>query len=279
MMEFPDDSRGSSAVIHGSEACIWHRIVDKGDLLNLYLCAGRCRGPLFTRQAMSGDRLNAARLDRVYTTNHTNWFEHIISIDHDGRQTLSDHVPVIVNIALTPPPASTGFKKSSYFKFDHTYFQSPAFLAEAKQVWGQPRTHEDPRSFWNDAFCRLERIMKREKQARSSLTSSLDVLRQELEQLRATETNELQIEERTYIQKLEQQVQEAECREALLWRTRSRTNWLSIGEAPSSFFVQLKAKHSRDTIHSLQTKDQSIVTEDLHVLDTVHKTFADVFTL
>jgi hypothetical protein len=65
----------------------------------------------------------------------------------------------------------------------------------------------------------------------------------------------------------------------VLWRTCSRTKWLSIREAPSCYnFVQLKAKHAHKTIHCLQTDAQTIVAEDLQVLDIVQKTFADVFT-
>jgi hypothetical protein len=50
MLEFFDDFLGRSSVLHGTEERIWKHIVDDLDLIDLYLCASRRRGPLFTRQ-------------------------------------------------------------------------------------------------------------------------------------------------------------------------------------------------------------------------------------
>jgi hypothetical protein len=83
---------------------------------------------------MSGNQLDAAQLDRVYSSNHSTWFDHVITLDHDGQQTLSDHIPVTVTIALTPPPPSTGLRKSSYFKFDHTYLNLADCLNAARAL-------------------------------------------------------------------------------------------------------------------------------------------------
>jgi exonuclease III len=48
MAEFQDDSLGVSTVLHGTEARLWHRVVDNLDLLDLYLCASYRHGPIFT---------------------------------------------------------------------------------------------------------------------------------------------------------------------------------------------------------------------------------------
>jgi hypothetical protein len=73
MVELHNDSIGSSALLHGTKSRVWKRLVNHLDLLDLFLCAGICKGPVFTRQAMSGSRLDAARLDSVYTKNR-DWF-------------------------------------------------------------------------------------------------------------------------------------------------------------------------------------------------------------
>jgi hypothetical protein len=67
MVEMPEDSFGTSTIFHGTECHVWHSFVDQHDLLDLYLCSSRRRGPIHTRQAQSGARTDAARLDRFYT--------------------------------------------------------------------------------------------------------------------------------------------------------------------------------------------------------------------
>jgi hypothetical protein len=69
MLEFYDDSLGRSSVIQGAEERIWKLMVDELDLVDLYLCAAKRRGPLFTRQATCGQRTDAARLDCMYCSN------------------------------------------------------------------------------------------------------------------------------------------------------------------------------------------------------------------
>jgi hypothetical protein len=65
MLEFHDDSLGRSSVLHGSEERAWKCIVDDLDLLDLYICASERKGPLFTRQAISGMQVDGARLDWI----------------------------------------------------------------------------------------------------------------------------------------------------------------------------------------------------------------------
>jgi exonuclease III len=120
IMEFPEDSLGPSTVLPGAEERVWHRFQDQFNLVDLYLCASICKGPVFTRQQQSGPWFDSARLDRIYCNNHGHWYDHVKCIEHDGRQTLSDHWPVIATIQLMPP-ATGALKKSSYFKFDSSF--------------------------------------------------------------------------------------------------------------------------------------------------------------
>ena len=103
MLEFYNESLSKSSVLHGAEDRMWKQLVDDLDLMDLYLCASHRRGPLFTRQATSSDRTDAARLDRMYGSHRGKWFHHVDYIDHDCQQSLLDHIPVVAQIALKEP--------------------------------------------------------------------------------------------------------------------------------------------------------------------------------
>jgi endonuclease/exonuclease/phosphatase family metal-dependent hydrolase len=94
MVELLEDSAGTTTVAHGAEARRWGTVLDKFDLIDLYFCASRQRGTWFSRQQINGNRIDQARLDRFYCSNQGSWFQHVSYVDHDSRQTLSDHFPI-----------------------------------------------------------------------------------------------------------------------------------------------------------------------------------------
>ncbi|CAM6095494.1 unnamed protein product [Calypogeia fissa] len=69
MLELPNDTTGYSSVIHWSEGRAWKRCSDYFDLVDALLCSVQFEGPIFTRQAIHRNRLDQARLDRVYCSN------------------------------------------------------------------------------------------------------------------------------------------------------------------------------------------------------------------
>jgi exonuclease III len=103
MVEFYEDSAGTTCFAHGAEARRWAQVLDKFDLIDLYFCASRRRGPWCTRQAWSGSRYDRSRLDRFYSSNSGSWFQYVRNLDHDSRQTLSDHWPIVASIVLSSP--------------------------------------------------------------------------------------------------------------------------------------------------------------------------------
>lgn len=127
MMDLPEDTRGKSTYIRGREERIWSKIVDKFDLIDSYLVASQRKGPLFTRQKHYGLRFNQSRLDQIYSSNSGAWFEHISRMEHDGRETLSDHIPVVCTFVFTEA-IETGLKRGSYLKLDHRMLSDPEFM-------------------------------------------------------------------------------------------------------------------------------------------------------
>jgi hypothetical protein len=277
MLEFHDDSLGQSSVLHGSEERAWKCIVDDLDLLDLYVCASQRKGPLFTRQAVSGARVDGARLDRIYGTSRGEWFHHVVHLHHDGRQMLSDHVPIIAKIALEEPPLQ-GKRKGTYFKFDAGYLKDATVLGKVKEAWGVRAEDSDPMEYWREGWRRISRIMKAEKKIRQANFRTLDAKRIELEALRLKIELGLTEEEIQSLKKLEAEIRDTERKEAIVWRTKSRIRWLSLGDAPTKYFhAQLRAKHARETIVALETSTGETVTTDEGLLRTVQTEFEQWF--
>jgi hypothetical protein len=131
---------------------------------------------------MSGSRLDLACLDQVYGAN-SDWFSHVQCLECDGRQTLSDHWPVVCTLALQEADPSE-ICKTSYFKYDSSYLDSEDILRNVEGAWGHQEAGENIREFWQAGWRRVGRVMRRGKKLRQAQFSSLDILRDELQHLR-----------------------------------------------------------------------------------------------
>lgn len=136
MVKLHDDLVGPTAHLHGMEERSWLNLMDHLDLIDLYFTVVHRKGPIYTRQAIRGGRLHQTRLDRVYSSNRGNWFVQVQSLEHDNRQTLSNHIPVMVMLALEAKP-TVGRCKGTYAKLDHTYLDNEDFQGCVQIKWDQ----------------------------------------------------------------------------------------------------------------------------------------------
>lgn len=113
-----EDSSSPSNFIHGSEACAWKGVVDQYDLVDLYLCAAKRKGPVFTWQMVLPSRIDQSWLDQFYENNSGSWFHHVSNLWHDDRQTLSEHIPIITSIQLVQVRSEDSIRKGMYLKMD-----------------------------------------------------------------------------------------------------------------------------------------------------------------
>ncbi|KAL3682750.1 hypothetical protein R1sor_000772 [Riccia sorocarpa] len=88
-----EDSVGDSAIQRGAEQRRWTSLMAELDLGDGWNEAAQQRGPHFTRQKLVGNRLDQARLDRVYFTRTEAWNGRRICVHHDDTVRLSDHHP------------------------------------------------------------------------------------------------------------------------------------------------------------------------------------------
>ncbi|KAL3679847.1 hypothetical protein R1sor_022803 [Riccia sorocarpa] len=100
MVESQVDSIGPSPVLKQDEKRSWDLCAGRTDMVDARLCATRCLGPHFTRQAWHGDRFDQSRLDRFYLSKRGEWVYHIRSVEHQGARALSDHVPIKMEVML-----------------------------------------------------------------------------------------------------------------------------------------------------------------------------------
>lgn len=105
-------------------------MVNKLDIIDVYLTTTFRKGPTFTKQAHWGYRFDQARLDRAYASNRDNWFAYASRLEHDDRQTLSNHIPMTFKVELQEPQREDR-RKSSYLKMDHNFLEDEEFKAPA----------------------------------------------------------------------------------------------------------------------------------------------------
>lgn len=74
-------------------------------------------GPHFTPQANYSTRFDQSCLDRSYSSDHRAWFGFVHEVIHNATQTLFDHHPSLIRIAVSPLPQPE-LHKSSYFKMN-----------------------------------------------------------------------------------------------------------------------------------------------------------------
>ncbi|KAL3696583.1 hypothetical protein R1sor_010659 [Riccia sorocarpa] len=93
-----EDTAGPTALARGQVLQEWNALDQLKDLSDVFYWALKRSGPRFTRQVVRNNRLDQARLDRVYVNQNGEWLSCVQSILHDGAEGASDHIPVKVDL-------------------------------------------------------------------------------------------------------------------------------------------------------------------------------------
>lgn len=238
MTEFFDDSVGPSPKLHGSEEQSWKRMIDSLDHIDHYLSAAVKKGSIFTRELACGNCFDQSRLDCIYSSNRGSWHAYVKLLEHDNRQVLSDHIPVMTCIELIEPPAQ-GRRKCLYLKMDHSYLEDPAFKEQIWVTWEQALNRSedvDLRVTWEHTWKAVKRSFAEGKKRRKlvALESSAEV--RQIQSLRDRLAIQHDLKLLCGLTALEAVVHVRERRDAVAWRRRSRVRWLAIDDAPSRYF-------------------------------------------
>ncbi|KAL3681274.1 hypothetical protein R1sor_024230 [Riccia sorocarpa] len=279
-VELPDDSRGKSALIRGAEERSWKRFTYRADLVDAYLAAAKTTGGTFTRMAFCGQRYDQARLDRFYLSNGGEWCESIQAVNHHSEQTLSDHIPVSLQLQLVHDD-SHNWQPKSYFKMSTHLIKRPGVLEKLEEAWGQHspfcRSTQKP---WDLGWGRLRQILREEKAIVEKEEHGYQDLRREVEELRIwMEEEGGNSDLHAELQLKEAELREQDLREARAWKYRSKEKWLKEGEAPSRYFyAQLKAKFSREKIAVLEREDGRRIIGHQEILREIEEYYKQLYT-
>ncbi|KAL3678136.1 hypothetical protein R1sor_021092 [Riccia sorocarpa] len=277
MVEYPEDSKGPTAVLKGDELQKWSELSVSWDLIDCWLCAAERSGPWYTRRAKRGNRIDLARLDRVYMTRGGDWTEYVKRMEHVGGKTLSDHIPVVATIKLLQGEPEV--RKTTYFKLDYRILDSETVFREAKRTWNDhPREEVDPRVKWILAWRRLKGLFKRVQREQCEKYRELEKKEAELQTLKTMADFDHSEELASEIEILEAEVRSKETWEVTQWRNRSRNRWLKEGEAPSKyFFSQLKTKHQRESIKALQRESGEMITSERGIIGEIEQFYSELY--
>lgn len=158
--------------------------MDKLDLLDNRLMAVHKTGPHYTRQATYGPRFNQSRIDRSYSSNRGSWVEFVREVIHDATQSLSDHHPSLVRIALLPFEQN-GQRKSSYMKLDALELSVESTNIALKLAWDEQMIDgRDPCINWELGWKAICKEIKKISKARAETEKNQPNLDEQLYELR-----------------------------------------------------------------------------------------------
>ncbi|KAL3679136.1 hypothetical protein R1sor_022092 [Riccia sorocarpa] len=135
MGDWNQDSAGPTALLKGDLLGAWQALDQACDLEDMYTLAENKRGPSFTRQVYTGERLDQARLDRLYFTNRGRWIARAVNLLHDDHEALSDHIPIVADIRLAGYASTRKKKRDRYLKMDVDTLKDPVRRELAKLAW------------------------------------------------------------------------------------------------------------------------------------------------
>ncbi|KAL3693816.1 hypothetical protein R1sor_007467 [Riccia sorocarpa] len=225
------------------------------------------------------ERFDCARLDRFYLTNRGEWCDSIKQVKHYSDQLLSDHIPISMDLQLVQDD-DANWKPRSYFKMNSSLFHKPEVLEAVKETWEEhPPFCRSSQKKWELAWGRVKQILRQERANNQLETRELDDLRREVQDLRIrSEQEELSSEAIQILKNREAEIHIRETREAHIWKVRSKDRWLKEGEAPSKYFyLQLKAKFSREKITVLENVSGETMTKHLEILHEVQEYYRELY--
>ncbi|KAL2621144.1 hypothetical protein R1flu_001349 [Riccia fluitans] len=194
MVIWLEDTAGPTALLKGSVLEKWNHLEQVRDLQDVYLMTSRIEGPRYTRQAIWKERLDQARLDKVYANKGGEWIQEVIQVKHDGDEAASDHIRVIVKLKLTPHTRKKRLKWSSYLKIDLEFFNNHERQQKIKETWTSGRAlSNEPVIAWDLAWGRTQELFQDFRAEDRVKVSNLEKQRNELGEGSLDETSQWKI--------------------------------------------------------------------------------------
>ncbi|KAL3688034.1 hypothetical protein R1sor_014343 [Riccia sorocarpa] len=265
-----------SPVMKGKEERRWVNLRAHLDLIDSWECASWNSGPRFTRQQKRGNRLEQARLDRIYYTNFPQWAEKYSQVNHDASVLLSDHHPVLLEFKKRD---SSAVRKSTYLKVAPEWFRKQETKEQIRTTWREAANDEiDARVRWERKWYAVRELLKsvdrKEKIQRKKQEGKLH----QLYKARMEAASKGEDSHGDKIATLEKQIREIESKNEERWRRNARLKWLKAGDLPSKyFFSQMKENRVRQEIACLVSDQGEVLVDDQKILAEIHKFYTALF--
>ncbi|KAL3690413.1 hypothetical protein R1sor_016722 [Riccia sorocarpa] len=181
----PEDYAGKTALLKGRALEVWRVLNQSWGFQDAYDATTNKSGPHYTRQVIRGNRLDQARLDRIYLNRQGEWIHGVTQIQHDSKESVSDHIPVTMTCLLSQLGRSTRKKRSGYLKMDPDSLKIPERKARVKQAWEEGWSlSPDPVIAWELAWDRARQVSKDFRKEDRAKLSKLAEKQLELEDMR-----------------------------------------------------------------------------------------------
>ncbi|KAL3675268.1 hypothetical protein R1sor_025216 [Riccia sorocarpa] len=271
-------TEGSSNLLNGAELRAWKDLARFAELVDCYFLALRRKGPRFTHQKLRKDRMEFARLDRVYISDGVDWLEQIVELLHDGTSGLSNHYLIKVSLQWK---GEEEVKRQwrTYFKFRHQEMQTEEVKLRITDIWNKkPKRVTDAHIQWELGWQRVKKLMQEIRRESRSKGEDTESLSSQLLKVRERIAAENTAENQMILATLEAKVKEQEIKNATAWRLRSRSRWLKEGDAPSHyFFAMMRSKFKREMIETLTTDEGEVLTSQEDILTEAHSFYQSLF--
>ncbi|KAL3694277.1 hypothetical protein R1sor_007928 [Riccia sorocarpa] len=199
---------------------------------------------------------------------------------HHGARVLSDHVPISLEMVLSPEEAARRPRKT-YFKMEFKMLLREDVLERAKLVWQEhPTWAKDKRKRWALALGRIRKLLmdvrdedKGKFVDRKDLETRVELARRRVQEDQSEAARE-EFEGAVQLLRTREHEEVEKC------RRRCKITWLGEGEAPSKyFFARLRAKHAHEEMTALEREeDGQIIEEQEEILEEVQRFYQKLYT-
>ncbi|CAM8953707.1 unnamed protein product [Rhodiola kirilowii] len=233
-------------------------LTDLGYKGNSYTFSNRRSGVLETR----------ARLDRMLANYDWRKIFPNAQVSHISA-TSSDHLILIIQCII-----HARYSKSRQFKFEPMWVMSDVFSEVVRDAWNSGGGRVS--SLSNKLQCCKEVFSKWNDEKFGKVGQRIKELKQELELIRLCnrDTETIRKEADTIAK-----IDEWRLREEVLWRQRSRAEWLKEGDRNTSYFHAKASQRKKiNTIKRLQIREGEWISDEGMIRDLIREYFTNILS-
>ncbi|CAM8933405.1 unnamed protein product [Rhodiola kirilowii] len=181
----------------------------------------------------------------------------------------SDHMPLLVNFQRR-----INCSKERLFRFEPMWLRHKDFSNFLKDCWVRNSSSQSSlRAKLTDCS---HQLMKWNNEVFGVVQKRIKAIKKEIEQVKTKFRTEKVIEEEA---QLYGELDEWLAREELLWRQRSRIEWLKEGDSNTKFFhARASQRKRKNTVRKIKGADGSWITGDTDICDEASRYFLEILS-